>query len=200
MFNSIEKIISRCSAQPTVWGFQIITLGMHKINLGTGEAAKSYNIEHIPIGQALVHPKYNKSNLDYDILMIQLQWVSKLYAGDAVPVDTLMDSLVLSSTSGADLVVIGFGTLASGGATPNVMQEVVIDYVSNAECIRQPYGYSSSQITLSMMCAGRSGKDSCQVCSLWFMHASETKIPVHSSTNDVEFPYCRVTRVVLSLT
>jgi hypothetical protein len=127
---------------------------MHKINLGTGEAAEFYNIEHIPTGQALVHPKYIKSKLDYDILMIQLQWPSKLYAGDAVPVDTLTDSLVLSSTSGANLVVIVFGTLASGGVTPNVMQEVVVDYVSNAECIRQPYGYSSPQITPSMMCAG----------------------------------------------
>jgi hypothetical protein len=109
--------------------------------------------------------------------MIQLQWASKLYAGDAVPVDTLMDSLVLSSTSGADLVVIGFGTLTSGGATPNVMQEVVVDYVSNAECIRQPYGYSFSQITPSTMCAGQSGKDSCQVCILWLIRQAKQKFP-----------------------
>jgi hypothetical protein len=35
--------------------------------------------------------------------------------------------LVLASTSGADLVVVGFGTLTSGGVTPNMMQEVVVD-------------------------------------------------------------------------
>ncbi len=57
-----------------------------------------------------------------------------MYDGDVVPLDTPMDSLVLSSTSGAELVV-GFGTLASGGATPNVMQEVIVDYVFNAACV-----------------------------------------------------------------
>ncbi len=50
----------------------VVTLVMHKIKLGTGEAAKFCNIECIPILQALVHPKYNKSKLDYDILLIQL--------------------------------------------------------------------------------------------------------------------------------
>jgi hypothetical protein len=160
----------------------VVTLGMHKINLGTGEAAEFYNIEHIPIAQALVHHKYNKGNLDYDILLIQLQWASRLYAGNLAQLDTPTDSLVLANTSGADIVVVGFGTLTSGGVTPNVMQEVVVDYLSNAACVSQPYGYSSSDITSSMMCAGRSGKDSCQVCSSWLMHASETKISVHSST------------------
>jgi hypothetical protein len=160
----------------------IIMLGMHKINLGTGEAAVFYNIEHIPIAQAVEHPKYNKGNLDYDILLIQLQWASRLYAGNLAQLDTPTDSLVLANTSGADLVVVEFGTLTSGGVTPNVMQEVVVDYLSNAACVLQPYGYSSSDITSSMMCAGRSCKDSCQVCSSWLMHASKTKISVHSST------------------
>ena len=161
---------------------------MHKINLGTGEAAEFYNIEHIPIAESVVHPNYNAATFDNDFWMIRLQWASKLYSGNVAQLDTPTDSLVLASTSGADLVVVGFGTLTSGGVTPNVMQEVVVDYISNTACVFQPYAHSSSDITSAMMCAGRSGKDSCQVCTLSLMHANETIILVHSPTNDVEFP------------
>lgn len=141
---------------------QYVTLGMHKITQDWG--VEFYKIEHIPIAQSVVHPNYNAATMENDFWMIRLQWASKLYSGNVVPLDTPTDTLVLSSTSGADLVTLGFGTLASGGATPNVMQEVVVDYISNAACVSLPYRYSSSQIKSSMMCAGRSGKDSCQVC------------------------------------
>jgi len=55
---------------------------MPKINLGTGEAAEFYNIEHIPIAESVVHPNYNAANLDNDFWMIRLQWASKLYSGN----------------------------------------------------------------------------------------------------------------------
>ncbi len=165
MFNSIKNNKQVLSAAHCFGVSDILMLGMHKINLGTGEAAEFYNIEHIPIAQSVVHPKYNADTLDNNFWMIQLQWASKFYSGNVAQLDTPTDSLVLASISGADLVVVRSGTLTSGGATPNVMQKVVVDYVSNAVCVSQPYGYSSSDITSSMMCAGRSGKDSCKVCT-----------------------------------
>jgi hypothetical protein len=164
----------------------VFSLGMHKINLGTEGAAKFYNIEHIPITESVVHPNYNAGTFNNDFWMIRLQWASKLYSGNVAQIDTPTDSLVLASTSGADLVVVGFGTLISGGETQNVMQEVVVDYIFNTVCVSQPY--LSSGITSAMMCAGQSGKDSCQVCTISLMHANETIIHVHSPTNDVEFP------------
>jgi hypothetical protein len=57
--------------------------------------------------------------------------------------------------TGADLVTFGFGTLAYNGVTPNVMQEVVIDYISNEACVS---GYSPSKITSTMMCTEQSRK------------------------------------------
>ena len=135
-----------------------------------------------------MHPNYNEYTLDNDFWMIRLQWASKLYSGNVAQLNTPMDSLVLASTSGVDLVVIGFVTLTFGGVTPNMMHEVVVDYISNTACVQPPYGHWSSEITSAMMCAGRFGKDRCQVCTLSHMHANETIIPVHSLTNDVEFP------------
>jgi secreted trypsin-like serine protease len=140
----------------------IVTLGMHKIN--QDDRSEFYKIEHIPIAQSVVHPNYDDYTLDNDFWMIRLQWASKLYSGNIAQLDTPTDDLMLSTTSGAELVVFGFGTLTSGGVTPNVMQEVVVDYISNAACVKSPYGYSSSDITSTMMCAEQSGKDSCQVC------------------------------------
>ncbi|KAJ7376029.1 hypothetical protein OS493_037422 [Desmophyllum pertusum] len=56
--------------------------------------------------------------------------------------------------------VTGFGRLASGGASPGVLQQVSVPVVTDAKC-KQAYG---SSIHDSMVCAGydQGGKDSCQ--------------------------------------
>ncbi|KAJ7355075.1 hypothetical protein OS493_028296 [Desmophyllum pertusum] len=54
----------------------------------------------------------------------------------------------------------GFGRLASGGASPDVLQQVSVPVVTEAKC-KHAYG---SSIHDSMVCAGldQGGKDSCQ--------------------------------------
>jgi trypsin len=136
---------------------------MYKIKLGAGEAAEFDSIEHIPIAESVIHPNYNAATFNNDYWMIRLQWASTLYSGDAIALDTLTDTLSLGSTSGRQLVVMGFGTLASGGSTPNAMQKVVVNYVSNVNCVSPNAGYAPSQITSAMLCAALPGKDSCQV-------------------------------------
>ena len=74
-----------------------------------------YNIEHIPIAQSSAHPNYNAVTMDNDFWIIRLQWASKLYSGNVVPLDIPTDASVLSNAVGADLVTFGFRTLASGG-------------------------------------------------------------------------------------
>lgn len=167
---------------------------MHKIKLSAGEADEFYNLEHIPIAQDAIHPSYNGNTNSNDFWAIKLQWASKLYADQVVALDSPTDGLELKS--GDELVTFGFGTLTSGGITPNILQEVTIDYIPNANC----GSYPSSQIDASvscasycvfinphvcllilmwvnltlewfpptrsqyqMICAGRPGKDSCQV-------------------------------------
>lgn len=86
---------------------KIVTLGMHKIK--QDDSSEFYKIEHIPIAESVVHPNFDTSTADNDFWIIRLQWASKLYSGNVAQLDTPTDTLVLSSTSGADLVVIGFG-------------------------------------------------------------------------------------------
>jgi secreted trypsin-like serine protease len=146
-----------------------VTLGMHKIQLNANESAEYNNIEHIPIAEFVKHPNYIPRGsgvppLNYDFVMIRLQWASSLYAGHTVALDTPTDDLVLANTSGADLIVMGFGKLESAASTgPNVMQKVVLDYISNEECVSEPYEYFPPEISPVMLCAGRTGRDSCQV-------------------------------------
>ena len=152
MFNSVSKMIIRCSAQPTASGFQMSSaLGCIK-STWVQEKLPSFTTLSTPPSPSLGHPNYNTGTFNNDFWMIRLQWASKLHPGNLAQLDTLTDSLVLASTSGADLVGVGFGTLTSGGVTQNVMQEVVFDYTFNSVCISQPY--LSSDITSAMMCAG----------------------------------------------
>ena len=110
-----------------------------------------------------MHPNYNDATTNNDYWMIRLQWASTLYSGNAIALDSLTDDLLLGSTSGRALVVMGFGRLASGGSTPNTMQKVVVNYVSNVDCVSPKNAYDPSEITSSMLCAALPGKDSCQV-------------------------------------
>lgn len=136
---------------------------MHRINLGTGESAEFDYIEHIPIAETIKHPNYNANTVNNDYWMIRLQWASTLYSGDAIALDSLLDEVALGSISGRPLVTMGFGTLASGGSIPNAMQKVVVNYLSNVDCVSPKTGYAPSDITSAMLCAALPGKDSCQV-------------------------------------
>ena len=55
-------------------------------------------------------------------------------------------------------VVSGWGTLKSGGQSPNILQEVTVQVLENTKC----GDYAQSEITDNMMCASAPNKDSCQ--------------------------------------
>lgn len=51
------------------------------------------------------------------------------------------------------------GTTTAGGQSSDLLLEVELDAISNAECENE---YGAGEITDDMLCASRSGKDSCQ--------------------------------------
>ena len=174
---------------------------MHKIKLSATEADEFYNLEHIPIALEAIHPNYDDITTTHDFRAVKLKWASKLYANQVVALDSPTDGVDLKS--GDDLVTFGFGTLTSGGTTPNIMQEVIIDYIINADCVNS-YGYTSSEIDNSMICAGRAGKDSCQVMfSFLFLKLTLhliIRVYTHACIFSIWQQQSRVTREVLFLT
>ena len=105
------------------------------------------------IARVRPHPKYNSVTLDYDIMLILLTSNSS-----KEPIELNSDSN-FPSTAGTDLTVIGFGTLSSGGNQPDVLHEVVVDFVTDSTCNS---AYSGDITPNLMMCAASPGKDSCQ--------------------------------------
>ena len=134
-----------------------VTLGLHKVRLTNSETDEFNNIEHINIAESVIHPKYDDYTLDYDFWLIRLERDSR-YGNEIVELDTPSDDLELRDMMD-ELVVFGFGTTQQGGNQPNIIQEVTVDYMSNDNC----GNYGLNDLTDNMLCAGRQGKDSCQV-------------------------------------
>lgn len=134
-----------------------VTLGLHKVQLTNSETDEFNNIEHIKIAESVIHPNYNENTLDNDYWLIRLENDSRY---PIVELDTPNDDLDLSDMM--ELVVFGFGTTQQGGNQPNIIQEVTVDYKPNDRC----GNYGLNDLTDNMLCAGRQGKDSCQVRDL----------------------------------
>ena len=105
------------------------------------------------IAQRVRHPQYNDDTLDNDFMLIRLTSNSS-----KEPIE-LNSNTNFPSTAGTDLTVIGFGALSSGGSSPNRLQEVVVDYVTDSTCNA---AYSGEITPNLMLCAASPGKDSCQ--------------------------------------
>jgi len=104
--------------------------------------------------QIVLHEDYSPSGTINDISLLKLASPFEFneYV-NAIPIPASGETFEGYGT------VTGWGTLSSGGSSPDVLQKVDVPLVSDEEC-RQAYGYTS--ILDSMLCAGEEGKDSCQ--------------------------------------
>jgi len=129
-----------------------VTLGEHDLTRPDGE-------KKVRVCSVANHPNYNQQSVDYDFAILTLcEEVS--FTTDISPA-----CLPTSSSTNYDnrqAVVSGWGTLSSGGNTPNILHEVTINTMSNSQCSGSSTDYSSNDITARMLCASASGKDACQ--------------------------------------
>jgi len=104
------------------------------------------------------HPPYNSANIDYDVAILEL--VTPIADGQFAKTVRLAPS-TSGPFDGQISTITGWGTTSEGGAISQVLREVQIPVIPNAEC-RNYYGASS--ITDRMVCAyvPGGGKDSCQ--------------------------------------
>ena len=101
----------------------------------------------------VLHEDFSSSRSLNDISLLKL--ASPLEFNDyvnAIPIPAAGETFEGYGT------VTGWGTLSTGGISPDVLQKVDVPLVSDKEC-RQAYG--DTNILDSMMCAGEEGKDSC---------------------------------------
>ncbi|XP_047737890.1 transmembrane protease serine 9 [Hyalella azteca] len=106
------------------------------------------------VTKIIMHENYDSSTTTNDI--------SLLFVGTPLIFNSYVDGVTLPASGqsfSGNALVSGWGTLSSGGSTPDILQKVTVPIVSDASCRAS---YSVSQIADSMMCAGEEGKDSCQ--------------------------------------
>lgn len=138
---------------------------MHKKVLAEGEgdsAGEFTQLEHIPIEVSEIHPQYNPKTNEYDFWFIKLQWPSQLYADQVIGLDSPTDDFEL--TSNDELVTMGFGKAVNENMPPNILKEVKLKYISNADCIAPKTNYPSTVIFDSMLCLKSDGlENKCRV-------------------------------------
>lgn len=106
------------------------------------------------LAQIIIHPDYNPSTFDNDICLLRLS-SSVSFTNYIQPV--CVTATNTDPSDGSGVWVTGWGTLSSGGSSPDQLQEVNVPIVPQATC-RNSY----STLTDNMICAGEEGRDSCQ--------------------------------------
>ncbi|XP_058645485.1 tryptase-like [Onychostoma macrolepis] len=136
------------------------SLGTIRIYLGRQRQSGSNPNEALRTARTVInHPTYNNPRHDNDITLLQLS-SSVTFTDYIRPV--CLAAAGSKFAAGTDSWVTGWGTLQSGGVSPNILQEVKIPVVSNSDC---DDAYNFLKITSNMICAGllnEGGKDSCQ--------------------------------------
>jgi len=128
-------------------GLQIVA-GEHDLFTAEG------NEQAVALKQIVLHEDYSPYGTINDISLLKLDGF--LSFNDYVQPIALPDA---GERFTGTAIVSGWGTLSSGGSSPDKLQWVEVPIVSDVVC-RAAYG--SSSILDSMMCAGEEGHDSCQ--------------------------------------
>merc|ERR1711936_809171 len=134
----------------------VVVAGSHKRSDNTG-------VQSSTISKSIYNQdaKYNKANMDNDIIILKLTTALK-FNKNVQPACLPEKSFDAPEKSKSMAVVSGWGTTKSGGSLPDILQYVNVPLMTNADCKKT--GYEASSIKPSMVCAGykEGKKDSCQ--------------------------------------
>merc|ERR1711992_191800 len=149
-----------------------VLIGEHDVTVAQGETRHR-------VARIIDHPSYGTNGIDWDFSILELDCSNKIDLTDKARAACLPSGNDASRhESAATYNVSGWGTLASGGESPEVLNVVQAPPVSDTVCKQQ---YGTNSITSRMMCAGKPGTggvDSCQGDSggplTWFDSQSGT--------------------------
>lgn len=128
-----------------------VRVGAHSLTDGSGQV--------IQVATTYTHQEYPNLSKDVAVLKLTEKITNKNAQVIALADDAFFNATV---TAGTSMTVSGWGTLQSGGQSPDKLQEVSIPFVTNEIC-NEASAYNG-QIQDTEICAGyaQGGKDSCQ--------------------------------------
>lgn len=121
------------------------------VNVGTHFLRGNTDGTVVKVLRKITHPSYRSASTGNDYLLLELE--------SEVPYTpvTLAKADGSDEPVGATATTLGWGTTSSGGTQSNVLLQVDVDLVSNADCKKV------LSVTDTMICAGgKLNKDSCQ--------------------------------------
>jgi len=130
-----------------------------RIEAGTTTISGSGQVRSV--AEVVVYPGYVDASKGKDIALLRLSTPLDLSGANAkaIPLVTSADASAGVTNTGVVSRVTGWGTLSSGGSSPDTLQTVDVNIVSNSSA---QTSYPSETITADQLAAAAPGKDSCQ--------------------------------------
>jgi hypothetical protein len=118
------------------------------------------------VAQIIMFPGYVTPEQGKDVALLKLSQPLNLSDPNVTPIDivTAADAVAGVTNPGVNATVTGWGTLSSGGNSPDVLQKVTVPIISNSDA-NSAYSPEGITITADQLAAGLlgiGGKDSCQ--------------------------------------
>ena len=141
--------------------------GSMRIAAGITRVSTSGSVGQIrQVAEIIMAPGYVSPEFGKDVALLRLSQPLNLSDANVTPIDivTAADAAAGVTAPGTNSTVTGWGTLSSGGNTPDVLQKVTVPLISNADA-NAAYGPQGITITADQLGAGLigiGGKDACQ--------------------------------------
>jgi secreted trypsin-like serine protease len=121
----------------------------------------SSTVQTRTVAEVIVYPGYSGPETGKDVALLRLSTPLDLSGTAVKGIDlvTAADASAGVTGTGVTSRVTGWGTLSSGGSSPNTLQTVDVGILSNASA---QTSYPQETITADQLAAASPGKDSCQ--------------------------------------
>lgn len=124
----------------------LVWIGRHDLE----DSSEEY--ESINVVEKILHPCYDDSSLQNDVMILKLE-------SDSTAQVVTYDTGDADTCEGNPVTVMGWGSTTDlNGDTSDVLLEVEVDTVSNSDCCDR---WGGEKITDGMLCAERADKGSC---------------------------------------
>lgn len=130
-----------------------------RIEAGTTTISGSGQVRSV--AEVIVYPGYVDASKGKDVALLRLSTPLDLSTASvkAIGMVTSADASAGVTNTGVVARVTGWGTLSSGGSSPDTLQTVDVNILSNSSA---QSSYPSETITADQLAAAAPGKDSCQ--------------------------------------
>jgi len=141
--------------QPVTKSSLEVRLGEHRLSTSSESQLLKPGIEKI-----VLHPNYDNKTKNYDLALLKLGAPVDFEAYPHIRPICLPES-TYNNYAGYDAIAAGWGRLGIYDTVSNVLRDVTVKVITNAEC--KATSYFDAEIFDSMLCAGvpNGGKDSC---------------------------------------